>query len=142
MKRLTRADFVAVKVPSEVVQVPGLDGGVCVKGMSGVDRDIYESSLFSGKGKHRDINMRNVRAKLVVACTYDLETDERIWDDSEVDQVGALPARMLNPIFSVAQRLSGISEEEIDELGKPIEGTTPTRTATGGGSSSSGSPAN
>lgn len=143
MKRLTRADFDALECPTEVVQVPGLSGGVLVRGMTGFQRDAYEASLFSGKGKNRDINMKNVRAKLVVACACDIESGARIWSDADVDVVGQLPARVLNPMFAAAQKLSGISEEEIEEMGKPIEEETGT-TLTGqpGESSSSPSPEN
>ena len=140
MKRLTKADFAALTCPTDVVQVPGLSGGVLVRGMTGVERDAYEAGLFQGKGKNRDINMKNVRAKLVVACACDLETGERIWTDADVESVGRLPARVLNPIFAAAQKLSGISEEEIEEMGKPIEETAIVPTDRDGGSSSSPSP--
>ena len=142
MKRLSRADFAAVQCPTKVVNIPVLGGDVLVRGMTGVERDAYESSMFTGKGKSRDINMRNVRAKLVVACACDLETGERLFTDADIDFVGAMPAKVLDPIFTAAQQLSAISEEDLETLGKSTEAPATAQTVIPGGASSSPSPEN
>jgi hypothetical protein len=121
----------ATTPPQETVKVPELGGDVIVRGMSGSERDAFEASLIEGKGRKRDVNMKNLRAKLVAYCCVD-EQGARIFNDSDAAALGEVRADVLNRIYTVAQRLSGISEEDAEELG---EVSSPTDSA----SSSSGS---
>ena len=91
---------------------------VWVQGMSGTGRDAWEKSLIVGRGKRRDVNTENVRAKLAARCLVDQPGGSRLFTDSEAVLLGKLPAAVLNRIFEKAQRLSGVSDEDIDELGK------------------------
>jgi hypothetical protein len=107
----------AAGLPRERVEVPELNGYVWVQGMSGTDRDNWEKSLVVGRGKRRDVNTENVRAKLAVRCLVD-DAGARLFEDSEVAALGQLRVDVLNRIFEAAQRLSGVSDGDLDELGK------------------------
>jgi hypothetical protein len=102
------------KLPQQTVKVPVL-GEVIVRGMTGEQRDAFESGLIEGKGRNRDVNMKNMRAKLVSYCVVD-ELGEPLFTD--VAALGKIRADVLNKLFTVAQKLSGISEEDADELGQ------------------------
>jgi len=104
-------------LPREMVEIPELGGSVYVRSMSGAERDEWERSLIVGRGKRRDVNTSNVRAKLAVRCLVD-EQGERLFADGEADLLGGLRVDALNRIFEAAQRLSGVRDEDIDELGK------------------------
>lgn len=120
-RRLTRADVLAAtKVPTEDVYVPELRGMVTVRGMTGAERDAYEATLFKGKGRHREINLANARAKLVAFCCVD-DRGQRIFSDDDITTLGTVRADIVNRLSGPAQRLSGITEEDIDELGQPTE---------------------
>jgi hypothetical protein len=54
----------------------------------------------------------------------------------DAEALGGIRADVLDPLYTVAAKLSGISKEDEDALGKPLETETPS------GSSSSASPAN
>jgi len=110
----------ATQLPQEKVYIPALGGHVFVRGMTGAERDAFEASLVVGRGKSRDVSTANIRAKLVARCLV-TEQGERLFTDAEADALGAVRADVLTPIFSVAQRLSGVSDEDIDELGKRSE---------------------
>ena len=107
-------------VPTERIAVPELvqDGYVIVRGMTGWERDAWERSLIKGRGKRRDIDTENVRARLAVRCLVD-EAGARIFRDDEAGILGKLRVDVLQRIFEVAQKLSGVSDEDIDELGSP-----------------------
>jgi hypothetical protein len=107
----------AAPLPRERIDLPELGGYVWVQGMSGTDRDHWEKSLVVGRGKRRDVNTENVRAKLAVRCLVD-EAGVRLFDDGDVHPLGRLRVDVLNRIFEAAQRLSGVSDEDIDELKK------------------------
>ena len=116
-------------VPTERIAVPELaaDGYVIVRGMTGWERDAWERSLVKGRGKRRDIDTENVRARLAVRCLVD-DTGARIFRDDEAGVLGKLRVDVLQRIFEVAQKLSGVSDEDIDELGSPsapVAGSAP-----------------
>lgn len=135
MKLLSRADILgATATPREVVQIPELGGAVTVRGMTGVERDAFEGSCFEGRGKKRDFNMKNLRAKMVAYCCID-EQGHRLFSDSDAIALGEVRADVIDKLFGVAQRLSGMRDEDVDELGLASE-TTPRS-----GTSSSSSPA-
>ena len=120
MSSLSKAAILAAAaaaLPRERVEVPELGGYVMVQGMSGTDRDAWEKSLVVGRGKRRDVNTENVRAKLAVRCLVD-DDGARLFEDGDVAILGKLRVDVLNRIFETAQRLSGVSDEDIDELKK------------------------
>lgn len=123
----------ATTTPSEVVALPEIGTEVIVRGMTGVERDAFEASCIEGRGKKRDVNTKNMRAKLVASCCIDAK-GTRVFTDGDAAALGEVRADLIDRIFSVAQRLSGMSEADVDDLGKPL------KTKEVSGSSSSPSP--
>ncbi len=135
MAILTKDQLLGATAPAqETVNITALGGDVIVRGMTGKERDAFEASLVEGRGKKRDVNTKNLRAKLVAYCCVN-EKGERLFTDADADRLGDVRADVLDKLFSVAQKLSGITEEDADDLGKP---SAPTAVS---GSSSSVSPA-
>lgn len=102
-------------LPSEDVTVSG--GAVRVRGLSAKERDEYEASCWQGRGEKRDLNFKNLRAKLIVRSVVN-EDGTRMFSDADVDLVGDLNAKDADALFSAAQRLSGLTKADVDELGK------------------------
>jgi len=124
---LSRADLLAACVlPRETVHIPELGGDVIVQGMSGAQRDAWEASLVEGRGKKRRMNTANIRAKLVAQCCVD-QDGRRLFTDEDVEVLGTARVDVLNRLFGVAQKLSGVSDEDVDELGSPSDSTTAAR---------------
>ena len=48
------------------------------------------------------------------------EAGKRIFTESDVDALGTIRADVLHKLFTVAQKLSGITEEDAEDLGKPL----------------------
>jgi hypothetical protein len=109
------AILAAPDIKTEQVAVPEWGGTVLVRGMTGAERDEYEATLVVGKGKNRDVNMRNARAKLVVRCLVDAD-GKRLFGDADVAALGKKSATALERVFDVARRLSGMSDEDLEEL--------------------------
>lgn len=115
---LTREGLLAAtQLPRERIDIPELGGFVFVQGMSADDRDAFEASLVTGRGKKRDVDTHNVRAKLAVRCLVD-EQGTRLFKDHEAPLLGRIRVDVLQRVFDAAQRLSGIRDEDVDELGK------------------------
>ena len=137
MDYLTRDAILASQdIQVEQVEVPEWGGMVMVRGMSGTERDAFEDSLISkatGNRKQRrkeptKLDLANVRAKLCAWCIVD-EKNKRIFTDTDVAALGAKSAAALDKVFEVAQRLSGISDDDVEEmagdmLGNPTDGSS------------------
>ena len=81
-------------------------------------RPHHEIGVDTGPGSTSETttpNLQNVRAKLLARCLCD-EHGERLFNDAEVEALGAKSAAALDRVFKVAQTLNGIGEKEIEEL--------------------------
>lgn len=120
-------------IVTEDVEVRAWGGKVRVRGMTGDERDAFEESLMEGKGRTRQMRLASVRAKVVAACVVD-EKGERLFSDADVKELGRKSAAGLAAVYNVAARLSGISDDDTEELAADFS-------KAGGGASSSASPA-
>lgn len=100
---------------TEEVEVPEWGGSVTVRGMTGRQRDAWEASFQKRQGKRTITDIDNVRAKLVAFCVVDVEGN-RLFTDGDVEELGGKSAAALDRIADVAARLSGIAEEDVEEL--------------------------
>jgi hypothetical protein len=119
----------------EQVEVPEWGGHVFVRSLSGAERDAYESGIasirWSGTKPTVESNRANVRARLVAMATVD-ENGRNLFTDKDVLILGQKNAAALERVFTVAQRLSGLSDEDVEELKEQL-GNAP---SDGSGSSS------
>lgn len=118
---LSRDDILKVQdIRIEEVDVPEWGGTVFVKGMTGTERDLFETSIVETKGKNTRVNMRNIRAKLVVHSACDAEGG-LLFTIKDVDALGKKSAAALQRVFDKASQLSGISEKDVEELAEGLE---------------------
>lgn len=108
-------------VEERIVDVTEWGGKVLVRGLTGVQRDAFEKSCIEGKGKNREVNVINARAKLVAMAIVDPKTKEPMFTQKDVEALGKKSAKAINRVYEVATELSGIGEEEIEELTKNSE---------------------
>lgn len=96
----------------EELPVPEWGGTVRVKSLTGTQRDAFEVSI-STDGKTK--NLENVRARLVAKTVVDKD-GKTIFTDKDVVKLGLKNAAALNRVWELARRLSGLTEEDVDEL--------------------------
>lgn len=129
MAILSRDEILAADdVVKELVEVPEWGGSVWVRTPTGAARDDFEASLLSSNGDARS-KYRNIRARFCAQSICD-DSGALLFSARDVEELGKKSAAALDRVFTVAQRLSGMTAEELKE----IEGNLP-----GEGSSSSGS---
>lgn len=115
-----KAILEAQDLKTEIVPVPEWGGDVNVKGMTGADRDKFEASIVQTRGKDQTLNMVNIRAKLASMTICD-EKGEKLFTDADIVKLSMKSAAALQRIFSVAQRLSGIGDEDVKELAEGLK---------------------
>lgn len=127
---LTRDQILSANdITIETVPVPEWGGEVCVKTLSGAERDHFEAVVIreDSDGKQRT-DLENIRATLASMAICD-DAGRPLFSQADVESLGRKNAAALDRVWTVAQRLSRISQEDIDELKK--------RSAAAAGSSSS-----
>lgn len=90
---------------------------VHIRGLSAAERDQWEQGLtatINGRIVPKT-KIKNLRAQFVVKILVD-ENGDRIFKDSEVDLLGNKSAAVLDRLWDVGRRLSGMqTEEELEE---------------------------
>ena len=125
---LTREQILKVDdIQIEKVEVPVWHDHVFVKGLTGEERDAFEISIMrfepgekSGEKPKTIPILENMRAKLCV-MTICNEKGERLFKDQDVPALGRKSADALDTCYTVAQRLSGLTESDIDKLAKNLK---------------------
>lgn len=113
----------AQDLDKELVHVPEWGGHIYVRALTGAERDAFEASLISERSVQRgrrqetirSSNFQNLRARLCALTICD-ENGERLFSDSDVKELGRKSATALTRVFEVAQRLSGLSDQDVEEL--------------------------
>ena len=111
---LERDDVVYEDVPTPEW---GAGAEVRIRGLSAYDRDRFEASVIQGTGAQRRVDTCNLRARLVSWCAVDGE-GERLFTRSDVKALGEKSGRVVDRLFKAAQRLSGLTDDDVDELAK------------------------
>lgn len=125
VKILTRAEILAADdIPRELVEVPEWGGSVYVRGLTAMERSEFENLMLGLEnrrikvGKSDDMtiqmDMRVLRVRLSALCMVD-EKGNRLFGDDEVEALGRKSADALNRIFVVAQRLSGMASDDVED---------------------------
>jgi hypothetical protein len=65
----------------ETVEVPEWGVRLRVRSLTGTERDAFEASLLESRGKSREVNLRNMPAKLVAQSVRKAD-DSRVHADS------------------------------------------------------------
>jgi hypothetical protein len=122
MAILTKAQILAAEdLTTELVEVPEWGGEVLVRSLTGQARDQYEADFLlidTSKGKPSyDMDLENARARLVALSVVD-EAGRLLFDDDDVRELGTKSALALDRVYATAKRISGLSDEDVEELRK------------------------
>jgi hypothetical protein len=105
--------------PRERVEVPEWGGYVFVRTMTGSQRDAFESQAGNTDLPFH-VRMQNLRARLAALTLCD-ERGQSLFTEADIIRLGAKSCEALDRIFKVAQRMNGLSAEDIDEIKKNLE---------------------
>jgi len=123
MKVLKRDDIrTANDLERELVEIPEWGGAVYVRAMTALERERFEESLMQGRGKKMRMRLTYARARLAVIVCEDAEGNP-LFSEDDIAWLAKKSAKALDRIFDVASRLSGLSEEDVEDLVKNFEET-------------------
>jgi hypothetical protein len=113
---------------TEKVPVPEWGDEVIVRGLTGEELDAYQGSRRqirnAGTPQAEVVFIQdNARAGLLVKCLID-EHGDRLFTDQDAGLLGMKNGKVLDRLYDVAARLSGLSEEEQEEMEGNSEAAT------------------
>ena len=107
-------------IKTEAVDVPEWGGTVLVKGMTGSERDRFELAMISDPGQSTKVNLSDMRAKLCSLTIVD-EAGKLLFTPSDIKKLSGKSAAALQRVFEVARELSGIGDDDVEELTEGLE---------------------
>lgn len=120
MQKLTKDDLLRAWTPTiQAVEVPelGADAVVYVRQFSAADRgklEILGTKFKEGKAYDQVPRVR----LLTVALALCDESGTRLFKDEECDQIGSMPAGVVDRIFEKAAEINGLSKKAVEEAEK------------------------
>lgn len=119
---LTREQILAaIDMKIEAVDVPEWGGTVYIRNLTGKAREKFERSRYRmvGKGLEKEVEIihENTRASLLAAtiCTSD---GTLLFSAADVEALSDKNGAVLDRLFDVAQRLSAMRKEDVEDRAK------------------------
>lgn len=109
------AILAAEDLPMEEVFVPQWGGSVLVRGLTAKQRGMFTRELVDQRKGGNVLRLEQIQIRLC-AMSIVQENGNRMFSDNDMAALAAKSAGALQIIFEVAQRLSGLSDEQVEEL--------------------------
>ena len=121
MKKLSKEDiFNADDLPTKDMDIPEWGGTLTVRTLTGTERDQFESA-FVNQDK---IDIRGLKTRLIQLTVLNGDGNP-MFTKTDLLQLNGKSASVIDRIFQVSQRLSGLTKEDAEELVEN-SGTAPT----------------
>jgi hypothetical protein len=85
------------------------------------ERDAFEASMFKGKGKNKQENMENLRARLVQKTAVNPKTGIRLFEDGDTEALGRKNAAAMDLLFTAAMELCGMSKKDVEDMTENLD---------------------
>ena len=102
---------------TKTISVKQWGGDVKISTMTAADRDAFEASMIPEKGKDKTKQLENFRARFVARCVVDDEGNT-IFSHKDMVELGRKSASVLSTLFEACRELNGMTDADVDELGK------------------------
>lgn len=96
-------------------ETPASEAYVWVLSLSTKQREAWEKSITSSKGKDVKINMDNMRSRAAVLSCVDDE-GQKIFNDGDIAELNEQPGGALGAIFDAFMSVNRFSKEDVEEL--------------------------
>ena len=116
MAILTKEQIMAaVDLEVEEVEVPQWGGSVLVKPLTARQRGLLTSQIVDQRKDGRRLKLEEIQIRTCALALVDQE-GRRLFDDASMRDLARKSSAALQIVFEAAQRLSGLSDEEVEEL--------------------------
>ena len=99
------------------VDIPQWSGSIFIKPMSGTGRDAFETQFVAARNKGLAAP-KHIRSMLAVLTVCDSKGNLLFNSDKDVAKLGNKSGAALDLIFAEAQKINGLSDDDVDALAK------------------------
>lgn len=110
---LSREQILVPVLVHEDIEVPAWGRTVRVREMTVRERTGFELAVYRSK-----VTGTELRSEIVVRTCTDPATGARLFPDDDAGMLAVTSAKVLQPLYLAALRLSGLTDEEAQDLGK------------------------
>jgi hypothetical protein len=114
-KALRAKIFEAKDIKTEIMNIPEWGVVIEVKALTGKTRAIV---MTSSMGKNGKMDFEKMYADMVIYSTYDNETKEKIFEDTDREALSEKSGGVLERIAGKVMQLSGLMPESVDKAEK------------------------
>jgi len=119
---LTRDQLLAPReVPLRKLEIPSMGGHVYVKGMTAKERGLFERSFENADGTKNKKRVSEVRQRMVIACCCN-ESRIPYFTLKDMEMLGNQELNVIEEIVVEAQKLCGMTDDDIEELAGNLDG--------------------
>lgn len=116
MDDLTRDEILAIEdLPTERVEIPEWKGAVYMRTLSGKQRDEF-TQLATDRRSAKRFDIRGLKVRLVAMALCDKSGKLLFAGDGDESKLNAKAGAAIDRLFQIAQRLSGLSDDELEEM--------------------------
>ena len=102
-------------LPQQSVECPEWGQTLHVRTLTGNERDDFENAVQTASKNKGGIDLRGLKIKLVLLTLCD-EDGELLFDATDALVLNSKSSKVIDRIFQVAQKLNGLTAEDVDEL--------------------------
>lgn len=95
------------------VAVPEWGGDICVRVLSGAERDRLEAAMQPDKNGRKNYEQFRARFAALVICD---ESGARLFEDKDVPALGAKSSVVLDRIMEAGMRINAMSQADVTDL--------------------------
>lgn len=116
MADLTRDEILAIEdLPIERVDVPEWKGAVYMRTLSGKQRDEF-TQLATDRRAAKRFDIRGLKVRLVSMALCGKDGKLLFAGNDDETKLNAKAGAAIDRLFQIAQRLSGLSDDELEEM--------------------------
>ena len=104
-------------LPRESVKCPEWGQTLHVRTLTGAEREEFETVISRATSDKGGLDLRGLKIKLVLLTLCD-EDGELLFDSTDQLVLNAKSSMVIDRIFQVSQRLSGLTNEDAEEMVK------------------------
>ena len=119
MVNIRQAALNAKDVKTELVEIPEWGATVEVRGFTLGERLEFLQRV----APNGEVNRDHYLPELVIASVFDPDTGQKVFEPADRDMLKTKSAAAVDRITSVANRLSGIGEDEAQKVEQDLEET-------------------
>jgi hypothetical protein len=102
-------------IQEQIVDVPKWGVKILVRELNGKQRDKIMQNAVDAKG---NINFEKMHSEAIIAACYDPETKEKLFEESDRDQLMEKSSIALDTLYNVIAEMSGLSKKSEETIEK------------------------